>query len=244
MTTFSKTDIARLTGEVSDDMVAQLTKVTGGVLDWHNVGGLLRQRAQTGFFSAFNKYSARELTVRGTIIGLAVLGSIAGYKAASRVESANLLLSLLLKASGTFIGLATGGVVAHEIAVRPTINRRKRIIQETKDTAQATINSVRELNDCSSKAPFVAAVEAIIHEIENKELPNCKKGDLVTNLALKRRLMRAIAEHVESVVGTDEDELENALQQSTASLSQGLLEFVKARIEVSEESSQLSPVLA
>lgn len=239
MITFSERDLARLKGQVKSDAVAYLTHQTGGVIDWHNVGGLFAHRAQAGVFNALHRYSAQELMIRGSIIALALAGGIAGFKLAGNAESASLFLNVMTKTLGAVIGSAIGGVAAHEVAVRPTINRRKAMLQQTVDLAAAITSSVEAVRDSGVKQGFVAAVKKFISEIQDKALPNNKRGDLATNIALKLKLMRALDAHVNCIISKNESTLDAALLESTATLNKGLEAFVTARLENSEANATM-----
>ncbi len=226
-----QTFIAKFKLNHTDHVFSKLTQDSNELVDWHNIGGLAKQRTQESFLGLWTHYSWRELFIRGGIIGttclLAYLGAMHGS------EEQHLALTVGKSLAGGVIGF----VSSHYVAVQPTINRRNQIRVQTAEL-QAGIEEIglRQLEQhyplgtTSLRLQLCNDLLELTNLIIDSKLPTEQRGDNIRNLALRKSVMRSIKETL-----LDQIDAEKPLEEM-AQYWQAQLAEVKAVVEAKLET--------
>lgn len=182
---------------ITDDLIATLTRNSFELLDWHNVGGLARQRTNESYWGLWASYSWRELITRGGII--ITTGFCAYLAANSYDDEVDEHRSQWLKglAGGLF-----GFTVSHSVALYPTIKRRYAIKQKTKQISQeintlcAKIEAEWSGNDYQGIHKITNAIKQCCEEIISMNLPLAKRADNIRNLVFRKNSIKLISDKI------------------------------------------------
>lgn len=177
-----------------------LTHAFGGRIDFFNIGGLFKQRAQGSFVELWNHYSWRELFIRGGLVTTAIVAGVFSATTCDSPECSPIMRGL--------VGGSVGFFVAHAAVIIPTIQRRNKIIHETRihyDRIGSLLDSLEEncKRDNSQKPDILDQISALKDDasfILNLKIPVQKKGDAVKNLITIKNRMKALEEDVVTFV--------------------------------------------
>ncbi|MDI9819221.1 MULTISPECIES: hypothetical protein [unclassified Legionella] len=214
-----------------------LTRASGNLLDFYNIGGLARQRTRETLLGLWNHYSWRELFIRGGIlVSTAVFGMMAARKQPS-----------LWRGLG---GCAFGFFISHTVAVIPTISRRLTIKKNTEALHKDIERMLKALSDeynagsphFQSSRQLVLAIQSFTDSALALQLPITKKGDAVRNLLYIKRLVGKI----EQAVRLLQDKLNDGTEEA-GSIFSNALEFwqqdfqaVQAKLIINEQQSDIA----
>lgn len=179
-----------------------LTRSTGGLVDFLNIGGLVSQRTRQNFLGLWHHYSWRELLVRGGVVMAMV--SFAALGAATCPDET---CSTLGRAA---LGATVGFFSAHVVVMAPTLARRCAIRKATEDLYKKINYELKELTEHYSNATPLCQLTCVISSNIQKfctraftlSLPVQKRGDAIQNMITIKTLMRKIDEAVQELKAT------------------------------------------